>query len=116
MYKAKTLTCCVFLSLFGASAAFADTQCGPYRLTAGKEGLMLINGVKPETQKMSFLKAKDDYQNMKAEWMVATNQPGRWVGLEYIKRNGKAILNAQWLQASMDAPRQYATYDCVKVK
>jgi len=77
---------------------------------------MLINGVKPETQKMSFLKAKDDYQNMKAEWMVAPDQPGRWVGLEYIKRNGKAILNAQWLQASMDAPRQYATYDCVKVK
>ena len=48
--------------------------------------------------------------------MVATDQPGRWVGLEYIKRNGKAILNAQWLQASMDSPRQYATYDCVKVK
>lgn len=96
--------------------AYADTQCGPYRLTAGTEGLMLINGVKPETQKMSFLKAKDDYQNMKAEWTVATNQPGRWVGLEYIKRNGKAILNAQWLQASMNAPRQYATYDCVKVK
>lgn len=116
MFKAKFLACCVFLSAFGASAAFADTQCGPYRLTAGKEGLMLINGIKPETQKMSFLKAKDDYQNMKAEWTVATNQPGRWVGLEYIKRNGKAILNAQWLQASMNAPRQYATYDCVKVK
>ncbi len=29
---------------------------------------------------------------------------------------GKAILNVQWLQASMDAPRQYATYDCRKVK
>lgn len=94
----------------------ADTQCGPYRLTAGNDGLMHINGVKPENQKMTFLKVKEDYQNLKMEWTVATNQPGRWVGLEYIKRNGKAILNAQWLQASMNAPRQYATYDCVKVK
>lgn len=116
MGKAKLLICGVLLSVIDTSGALADTQCGPYRLTAGKEGLMLINGVKPETQKMSFLKSKDDYQNMKAEWTVATDQPGRWVGLEYIKRNGKAILNAQWLQASMDAPRQYATYDCVKVK
>lgn len=48
--------------------------------------------------------------------MVATSLPGRWVGIEYIKRKGKAILNAQWVQASMDAPRQYATYDCRKVK
>lgn len=47
---------------------------------------------------------------------MATDQPGRWVGLEYIKRDGKAILNAQWLQANMNEPRQYATYDCVKIK
>ncbi|EFI9520596.1 hypothetical protein G4U02_000307 [Escherichia coli] len=59
---------------------------------------------------------KGEPDNIKMEWMAATNQPGRWVGLEYIKRNGKAILNAQWLQASIDAPRQYATYDCRKVK
>ena len=35
--------------------------------------------------------------------------------MEFIGRNGKTILNAQWLQANMDAPRQYATYDCIKV-
>jgi len=115
MGNAKRFIFCVFLSVSGVSSALADTQCGPFRLTAGKEGLMLINNVKPETQKMSFLKKRDDYENMKAEWTVATDQPGRWVGLEYIKRNGKAILNAQWLQANMDAPRQYASYDCVKV-
>lgn len=116
MNKAKLLIYGVLFTVISSSVAFADTQCGPYRLTSGSEGLMLINGVKPETQKMSFLKAKEDYQNMKAEWTVATDQPGRWVGLEYIKRDGKAILNAQWLQASMNAPRQYATYDCMKVK
>jgi hypothetical protein len=99
-----------------SSIVFADTQCGPFKLTAGSDGFMHVNNARPETQKLTFLKEKEDYQNLKMEWTVATDQPGRWVGLEYIKRNGKAILNAQWLQASMDAPRQYATYDCVKVK
>ncbi len=100
-----------------STPALADGQCGPFRLSAGPDdGWFRINGAKPENQKMTFLKAKEDYQNLKMEWTVATDQPGRWVGLEYIKRDGKAILNAQWLQASMNAPRQYATYDCVKVK
>ncbi|BDH45765.1 hypothetical protein TUM12370_18090 [Salmonella enterica subsp. enterica serovar Choleraesuis] len=77
---------------------------------------MHINGAKPEAQKLTFLKAQDDYDNIKIDWRVATNQPGHWIGLEYIKRDGKAFLNAQVLQASMNAPRQYATYDCRKVK
>ena len=116
MAKIWNVICGVILSLVGVSSAMADTQCGPYRLTAANDGFMHINGAKPENQKMTFLKAKEDYQNLKMEWTVATDQPGRWVGLEYIKRDGKAILNAQWLQANMNAPRQYATYDCVKVK
>ncbi|WP_336818218.1 hypothetical protein [Cedecea sp. MMO-103] len=93
-------------------------RCGDFTFsTSGtNDGFVRINGAKPENQKVTFLKAKEDYDNIKMEWTVATNQPGRWVGLEYIKRNGKAILNAQWLQANMDAPRQYASYDCVKVK
>lgn len=116
MIKCKAILCGVFFALIGIPSAFADTQCGPYRLAAGSDGLMLINGAKPESQKMTFLKAKEDYDNIKMDWRVATNQPGKWIGLEYIKRDGKAFLNAQLLQASMDAPRQYATYDCQKVK
>lgn len=99
------------------------TVCGPYTIDLSpSDGLSRINGVIPETQKIRRLTtgnasdAKGDPDNIKMEWTVATDQPGRWVGLEYIKRDGKAILNAQWLQASMNAPRQYATYDCVKVK
>lgn len=116
MIKCKAILCGVCFSLIGISSAFADTQCGPYRLSAGNDGLMHINGAKPESQKMTFLKVKEDYNNIKMDWRVATNQPGKWIGLEYIKRDGKAFLNAQLLQASMDAPRQYATYDCQKVK
>ena len=97
------------------------TVCGPYSIDLSpSDGLARINGAKPETQKIRHLgsgsSAQSEPDNIKMEWTVATDQPGRWVGLEYIKRDGKAILNAQWLQANMNAPRQYATYDCVKVK
>ncbi|MGP2864796.1 hypothetical protein ACTVMW_22105 [Serratia bockelmannii] len=103
--------------VFISSSCLADTQCGPFLLTPGpSDGWFRINNAKPESQKVTFLKAKEDYDNIKIDWRVASNQPGKWVGLEYIKRDGKAFLNAQLLQASMDAPRQYATYDCVKVK
>lgn len=102
--------------VFISSSCLADTQCGPFLLTPGpSDGWFRINNAKPESQKVTFLKAKEDYGNIKIDWRVASNQPGKWVGLEYIKRDGKAFLNAQLLQASMDAPRQYATYDCVKI-
>lgn len=98
------------------SIAIADSQCGDFNVHWASDGWARVNGAKPETQKVTFLKEKDDYNNVKIEWTMATDQPGRWVGMEFIGRDGKAILNAQWLQASMDAPRRYATYDCVKVK
>ncbi|HFF9774463.1 hypothetical protein V6272_06355 [Serratia marcescens] len=102
--------------VFISSSCLADTQCGPFLLTPGpSDGWFRINNAKPESQKVTFLKAKEDYDNIKIDWRVASNQPGKWVGLEYIKRDGKAFLNAQLLQASMDAPRQFATYDCVKI-
>ncbi|EMG9306321.1 hypothetical protein V5379_003770 [Citrobacter freundii] len=96
------------------------TVCGPYTIDLSyADGWARINGAKPETQKITPIGAggstNNEPDNIKMEWMVATSLPGRWVGIEYIKRKGKAILNAQWVQASMDAPRQYATYDCIKV-
>ncbi|HHA0037603.1 TPA: hypothetical protein ACOEXB_004378 [Yersinia enterocolitica] len=104
------------LGILLSAPAFADQQCGDFKIHWAEDGLARINGVRPETQKITFLKNKDDYNNIKMDWRMATDQPGRWVGIEYINRNGKIILNAQWLQANMDAPRQYATYDCVKMK
>lgn len=105
-----------FFILSAVSAgAMADSQCGNINVHWADDGLARINGAKPETQKITFLGADGDYANVKFEWIVATSIPGRWVGMELINRNRKAILNTQWLQASMDAPKQFATYDCVKV-
>ncbi|EAA5545961.1 TPA: hypothetical protein G8L55_002521 [Salmonella enterica] len=105
---------CLFLALpFTVSAA---TQCGPFRFDAGSDGLMHINGQKPETQKMTFLKQKDDFDNVMMQWMLPDPNTGRWLGMDYIKRNKKAILNVEVIRKNMDEPREFWTYDCRKVK
>lgn len=91
-------------------------QCGPFAISSSDDGFAHINNDRPKTQKVTFLGAKDDYSKIKYEWIVESSKDGQLYGLEYIKRNGKAFLNAQILQASMDAPRAYGTFDCVKVK
>ncbi|EKN6054182.1 hypothetical protein AB1E84_001606 [Yersinia enterocolitica] len=111
----KYLSLITIASIY-ASSAFADVRCGEFTLTSSNDGFMHINGIRPETQKLTFLKQKDDYDNVKFEWIVNTKQPGRWLGMEYIKRNGNnRILNVQLLQASMDNPRLYGTFDCIKI-
>ena len=120
----KTLSTMLFATLVISTSVFADPagkpymQCGNFvfSTSANDDGWARINGDKPETQKVTFLKQKDDYNNIKMEWIVESSKDGQLYGLEYIKRNGKAFLNAQILQASMDAPRTYGTFDCVKVK
>ncbi len=106
----------LFTLLFSAHA-FADGQCGPFRLSAGPgDGLMHINGAKPLSQKVTFLKKKEDYDNVMFQWMVEDPKTGQLLGIEYVKRAGKAILNAEAVRANMDAPRVFGTYDCVRVK
>jgi hypothetical protein len=112
----KTSLLVAVIALGFSSLAFADVKCGEFTLTSSNDGFMHINGARPESQKFTFLGNKDDYDNVKYEWMVATNQPGKWLGMEYIKRSGsKRILNVQVVQANMDAPKVFGTYDCVKV-
>lgn len=92
-------------------------QCGSFIFSTSTtdDGWARINGDKPETQKVTFLKQKDDYSNIKMEWVVESSKDGQLYGLEYIKRNGKAFLNAQILQASMDAPKIIGSFPCKKV-
>jgi hypothetical protein len=113
----KAVYCALLLaSSFFSLHTIADSQCGDFKIHWSEDGWARINGAKPESQKVTFLKDKGDYNNVKIEWRVATNQPGRWVGMEFIGRDGRAFLNAQLLQASMQAPREIETYDCMKVK
>lgn len=106
----------LFVALSMPSVTFAAMQCGDFYLKADKEGLTLINGKKPETQKITFTKAKDDYDNVMIQWMVASPEAGRWLGMDYVRNNGKPILNVEVVRVNMDEPRQFWTYDCVKVK
>jgi hypothetical protein len=48
-----------------SSSAIADTSCGPFNNWKNSDGFARINGQRPESQKVSFFKAKDDYDNVK---------------------------------------------------
>ncbi|WJV61051.1 hypothetical protein PCO87_14090 [Pectobacteriaceae bacterium C52] len=92
-------------------------KCGPFFIDlTPQDGWARINGAKPETQKITPLPGNIDGNNVKMQWMVPTDAPGKWYGMDYVKKNGKAILNVQLVQANMNAPRVYGTYDCIKIK
>ncbi|MGL5423268.1 hypothetical protein [Serratia fonticola] len=112
----KNIALFLSLSLALSGSSLAALQCGGFNLKAHKDGWVYVNGMRPESQKITFFEKKDDYENVKFDWVVGTNQPGKWLGMEHIYRSGKGILNVQLLQASMDTPRIFGTYDCVKVK
>lgn len=97
-----------------SSSAIADTSCGPFNINwKNSDGFARINGQRPESQKVSFFKAKDNYDNVKIQWMTPGN--GRWLGMDFVARDGKPILNVEVIRKNMDEPRQFWTYDCKKV-
>lgn len=95
---------------------FAVTQCGPFTLSAGPDdGWFRINNVKPDTQKVTFLKQREDYDNIQIQWMVQRSDAPGWFGMDYIKRNGKAILNVEAIRSNLDQPRFFGSFDCAKL-
>ena len=91
-------------------------QCGPFTISSSDDGFAHINNVRPESQKVTFLGNKEDYSNIQYQWMVQRGDAPGWYGMDYIKRNGKAILNVEAIRSNMDQPRIFGTYDCIKVK
>lgn len=100
------------------SSVFADSQCGPFKLgtSDANDGWARINGVKPESQKFTFLKADGDYENVKMQWMVQRSDAPGWFGMDYVKHDGKAILNVEVIRSNMDQPRIFGSFDCVKIQ
>lgn len=116
--KKLLLMASITLVSFASLAENSDyMKCGPFVFSTSSknDGYPRINGAKPESQKVTFLKKEGDYENIKMQWIVLNGNTGQRYGLDYIKRNGKGILNAEALRANMNAPRVFGTYDCVKV-
>jgi hypothetical protein len=107
----------VTLALIISGSALADSQCGPFKLgtSDSNDGWARINGVKPDSQKFTFLKADGDYENVKMQWMVQRSDAPGLFGMDYVKRNGKAILNVEAIRSNMDQPRIFGSFDCVKI-
>lgn len=112
----KTLSISL-ITLFFSASIMADTSCGPFLIKwKDPDGFARVNNQKPETQKVTFLQKKEDYNNVKIQWMVPSSEVGRWLGMDFIAREGKPILNVEVIRTNMNEPRRFWTYDCVKLK
>lgn len=111
---------CAVIFFLVSNTSYAENQplmrCGPFTISSSDDGFAHINDQRPETQEFTFLGQKDDYSNVKYQWMLPDASLGRWIGLDYIKREKKAILNVEVIRKNMDEPRRFWSYDCVKVK
>ena len=112
----KTFAAVPAMLILCSFAGNAALQCGDFYLKADSKGMTRINGQEPETQKITFLKADQDYDNVKIQWMLPSKEIGRWVGMDYVRREGKPILNVEVIRTNMDEPRRFWTYDCQRVK
>lgn len=112
----KNIIVCI-LTLLLTTPTYADTGCGPFGINwKAQDGFARINGAKPESQKITFLKGKDDYNNVKIQWMIPDARSGRWLGMDFVAQNGKPILNVEVVRKNVDEPREFWTYDCRKVR
>lgn len=103
----------LILAMMVTAPTMAAIQCGNYIMTG--EGMTVINGETVTSQKIKFLRKDGDYANMKMEMGLMPSRDGNNYGFEFVKRNGKAFLNVQLLQNSMDAPKVIGSFPCKKV-
>ncbi|EKZ6380130.1 MULTISPECIES: hypothetical protein [Klebsiella] len=104
---------CLALAVMVSMPTMAEIQCGNYIMTG--EGMTVINGETVTSQKVKFLGKDGDYANMKMDMGLMPARDGNNYGFEFVKRNGKAFLNVQLLQNSMDAPKIIGSFPCRKV-
>lgn len=94
----------------------AAASCGPYLLKMDDGGGMTrVNGEQVNTQKIRFLGAQGDYNQMKMDMTLMPARDGFMYGYEFIKQNGKAFLNVELIRTRMDAPRLIGSFDCKRV-
>ena len=110
--KKVALTSLLFIPLISNAAI----QCGGYRLTIDdSEWLTRVNGELVTSQKVKYLGAAGDEANAVWNMGLMPARDGNNYGFEFVKRKGKAFLNVQLLQNSMDAPRIIGSFPCKKV-
>lgn len=95
-----------------ASAAF---QCAGWKLVGNDDGLVRINGDTVTSQQVQELGSKGDGGNTIWNMTLMPASDGNNYGFEFIKRNGRAFLNVQLLQANMDLPSIIGSYPCKSV-
>lgn len=105
----------LLLTLSCSPICFSAALCGGYKLTIGMDGLTRVNGEKVTSQKITFLKQENDWDQVKFDMGLMPARDGNNYGFEFVKRNGKAFLNVQLIQFGMDSPQIIGSFPCKRV-
>jgi len=104
------------LIIFFSAASFSANkekilQCSGYKVEIIVGSMVKINGELVTSQENTLLGSS----GLRIEMTLMPASDGNNYGFEFVKRNGKAFLNVQLLQADMDAPPIIGSYPCKKV-
>ncbi|NBB57018.1 hypothetical protein GU930_18100 [Pantoea vagans] len=107
----------LIMSLFSLSSpVFAATQCGPFYLETDQHGWFSVNGERAKTQKITFTRGKDDYDNATVRLLVKNSKAPGMIEMEQMTQEGKGILRAQIVRTSQSQIRIRGLYDCKPAK
>jgi len=96
-----------FLSSLSYAANTPLMDYGPFTISSSIDGFAYIKNQRPETEIFRFPGKKTMIQTPNINGCYLDASVGRWPGLDYIKRNGKAILNVEAVRTNMDQSREF---------
>lgn len=103
------------LLIFIPAISHGAAQCGNFKFTINSQGKAFINGEPMTSQKVTFLKAQNDWDQIKLDMTLMPARDGLMYGYEFIKQDGKAFLNVELIRTRADAPRFIGSFGCQKV-
>lgn len=74
----------------------------------------MVNGVNAKINSTTFLKAKDDYDNVKLHWRVKNAKAPGMIDMDLVTRQGKSLLDAEIVRTSQSQIKIRGSYDCEK--
>lgn len=99
-----------------AASAGTPLQCGPFKIESNGKGTVSVNGASTKIKSSTFLKAKDDYDNVKFHWRVKNTKAPGMIDMDLVTRQGKSVLEAEIVRTNQSQIKIRGSYDCEKVK
>lgn len=111
----KTIAGLLLLTSLSATAG-TPLQCGPFKIESDEKGAVTVNGASAKIKSTTFLKAKNDDDNVRLHWRVKNTKSPGMIDMDLVTREGKSELEAEIVRTSPSQIKIRGSYDCEKIK